>query len=150
MRRDVLLFGVVGAVLIALLQAIAFRWIVIEHSVEIYGGLVAIIFAGVGLWLGLKLTRPRERVVVREVPVIVPAQAEFVRDEARVAALGITPRELEILELIASGLSNREIADRVFVSENTVKTHSSRIFEKLDVKRRTQAVQQGKALRLIP
>lgn len=150
MRKDVLLYGLVGAFLIALLQAIEFRWIVIEHSVEIYGGLVAIIFAGVGLWLGLKLTRPRERVVVREVEVMVRVPAEFVRDEARVVALGITPRELEILELIASGLSNKEIADRVFVSENTVKTHSSRVFEKLNVKRRTQAVQQGKALRLIP
>ena len=150
MRKDVLVFGLVGAALIALLQAIEFRWIVIEHSVEIYGGLVAIIFAAVGLWLGLKLTGRKERVVVREVEVLVPAPAEFVRDEARIAALGITPRELQILELIASGLSNKEIADRVFVSENTVKTHSSRVFEKLNVSRRTQAVQQGKELRLIP
>ena len=107
-------------------------------------------FASVGLWLGLRLTRPKERVVVREVEVLVPAPVEFVRDNTRVEALGITPRELEILELIAAGLSNKEIADRVFVSENTVKTHSSRVFEKLNVKRRTQAVQQGKALRLIP
>jgi ATP/maltotriose-dependent transcriptional regulator MalT len=67
-----------------------------------------------------------------------------------VAALGITPRELEILELIAQGLSNKEIADRVFVSENTVKTHSSRVFDKLGARRRTQAVQVGKELRLIP
>ena len=150
MRKDVLLFGIVGALLIALLQAIEFRWIIIEHSIEIYGGLVAIIFAAVGLWLGGKLTRPRERVIVREVEVQVPAPAEFVRDEKQVAALGLTPRELEILEFIASGLSNKEIADRAFVSENTVKTHSSRVFDKLNVRRRTQAVQQGKALRLIP
>jgi ATP/maltotriose-dependent transcriptional regulator MalT len=150
MRRDVLMYGIAGAVVIAILQAIEFRWVIIEHSVEIYGGLVAIVFAGVGLWLGRKLTRPKERVIVREVEVMVPTPLEFVRDEARVAELGLTPRELEILELIASGLSNKEIADRVFVSENTVKTHSSRVFEKLDVRRRTQAVQQGKALRLIP
>ena len=72
------------------------------------------------------------------------------RDERKLQSLGITPRELEILELIAQGLSNKEIAERVFVSENTVKTHSSRVFDKLGAKRRTQAVQLGKELRLIP
>ena len=102
----------------------------------------------VGIWLGRKLTREKERVVVREV--LVPAPAEFVRDQGKLQSLGITPRELEILELIAQGLSNKEIADRVFVSENTVKTHSSRVFDKLGARRRTQAVQFGKELRLIP
>ncbi|HEY4100387.1 MAG TPA: LuxR C-terminal-related transcriptional regulator [Gemmatimonadales bacterium] len=150
MRKDVLLYGVAGAIVIAILQAVEFRWIVIEHSVEIYGGLVAIIFASVGVWLGLRITGKKERVVVREVEVLVPAPAEFTRDDARITALGITPRELETLELIASGLSNREIAEKLFVSENTVKTHSGRVFEKLGARRRTQAVQQGKALRLIP
>ena len=82
--------------------------------------------------------------------VLVPAPASFVRDEQKLEALGITPRELEILELIAQGLSNKEIAARVFVSENTVKTHSSRVFDKLGARRRTQAVQLGKELRLIP
>lgn len=150
MRRDVLLYGLVGAVLIAVLQLVEFRWIIIEHSMAIYGGLVAVVFAGTGLWLGLRLTRPTPEVVVREVEVLVPAPVEFVRDEARVEALGLTPRELEILDLMAAGLSNQEIAERLFVSVNTVKTHSSRVFEKLEVRRRTQAVQQGKALRLIP
>lgn len=152
MRKDVLLYGVAGAVVIALLQVVEYRWLIIEHSVAIYGGLVAVIFAAVGLWLGLRLTRPTPEVVVREVEVevLVPGPAEFVRDERQVAALGITPRELEILDLMAAGLSNQEIADRLCVSVNTVKTHSSRVFEKLDVRRRTQAVQQGQALRLIP
>ena len=119
---------------------------------EIYGGLVAALFAALGIWLGFKLTRTRETIVVREVPVRVevPAPSAFVLDEARLAALGITPRELEILQLIAAGLSTREIAERVFVSENTVKTHASRVFDKLGARRRTQAVQIGKELRLIP
>jgi NarL family two-component system response regulator LiaR len=122
------------------------------HSAEIYGGLIAAVFACLGIWLGLRLTRHRETVVVREVPapVQVPASAEFVRNANKVAELGITRRELEILELIASGLSNREIAERVCVSENTVKTHSSRVFDKLGAKRRTQAVQLGKTLGLLP
>lgn len=148
MRKHVLLYGLLAGILIAGLKLIEYRWLVVEHSVEIYGGLVAAIFAGLGIWLGLKLTRPKETVVVQEV--LVPAPARFVRDQLRLESLGITPRELEILELIAEGLSNREIAERVFVSENTVKTHSSRIFDKLGARRRTQAVQRGKELRLIP
>jgi DNA-binding CsgD family transcriptional regulator len=148
MRRHVVLYGVLGGILIAGLELIEYRWLVVEHSLEIYGGLVAAIFAGVGIWLGHRLTRRRETVVVREV--MVPAPSSFVRDERRLASLGITPRELEILELIAQGLSNREIAERANVSENTVKTHSSRVFDKLGARRRTQAVQLGKELRLIP
>ena len=148
MRRHVLLYGLVGGILVAALKLIEYRWLVVEHSVEIYGGLVAAVFASVGIWLGLRLTRHKETVVVREVMVAAPAN--FVRDQNKVESLGITPRELEILQLIADGLSNKEIAARVFVSENTVKTHSSRVFDKLGARRRTQAVQLGKELRLIP
>ncbi len=148
MRKHVLLYGLLGGVLIAGLKLIEYRWLVVEHSVEIYGALVAAVFAAFGIWLGLRLTRPKETVVVREVRVEAPAS--FTRDDRRLESLGITPRELEILELIAQGLSNREIAERVNVSENTVKTHSSRVFMKLGARRRTQAVQLGKDLRLIP
>jgi ATP/maltotriose-dependent transcriptional regulator MalT len=148
MRKHVLLYGLIAGVAIAVLQVIQYRWIVIEHSVEIYGGLVAAVFASLGIWLGLKLTRKTETIVVREI--MVPAPSNFVRDERKVESLGITPRELEILQLMAEGLSNKEIAERVFVSENTVKTHSSRVFDKLGARRRTQAVQRGKELLLIP
>lgn len=148
MRKYVLLYGLLGGGLIAALRLIEYRWLVVEHSVEIYGGLVAAVFASLGIWLGLRLTRHTETVVVREV--MVPAPVTFERDESKVGSLGITPRELEILQLIAEGLSNKEIAERAFVSENTVKTHSSRVFEKLGARRRTQAVQLGKELRLIP
>ena len=146
MRKHVFLYGLLCGALILGLKLIEYRWLVVEHSVEIYGGLVAAVFAGLGIWLGLKLTR--RTVVVREVPV--PATVDFIRDQDKLASLGITPRELEVLELIAEGLSNKEIAERVHVSENTVKTHSSRVFDKLGARRRTQAVQMGKALRLIP
>jgi len=148
MRKHVLLYGLVAGVLIVVLQLIEYRWLVIEHSVEIYGGLVAAVFASLGIWLGLKLTRRTETIVVREV--MVPAPSSFIRDDKKVESLGLTPRELEILQLMAEGLSNKEIAERVFVSENTVKTHSSRVFDKLGARRRTQAVQLGKELLLIP
>ena len=147
MKRDILIYGLVGGVLIALLQLLEYRFLVVEHSFEIYGGLVAAVFAALGIWLGLKLTRPKETVVVQEVRV--PADTPFQPNTARIEALGITPRELEILELIASGLSNREIASQLYVSENTVKTHSSRLFDKLNARRRTQAVQIGKEQGLI-
>jgi DNA-binding CsgD family transcriptional regulator len=148
MKSHVFLYGLLGGALIVILRLIEYRWLVLEHSLEIYGGLVAALFAALGIWLGLRLSRPRETVVVREVAV--PAPATFVRDQARLDTLGITPRELEILELIAAGLSNKEIAARAFVSENTVKTHSSRVFGKLGAQRRTQAVQLAKEQRLIP
>ena len=105
---------------------VEYRFLVLEHSLEIYGGIVALLFSALGIWLGLKLTRTREVVVVKEVPVEVRVPAgPFERNEARREQLGITPRELEILEAIAAGLSNREIAERLFVSENTVKTHAA-------------------------
>jgi DNA-binding CsgD family transcriptional regulator len=148
MKRHVLIYGLIGGILIAVLKWTEYRFLVIEHSIEIYGGLIAATFAVLGIWLGLKLTGTRQRIIVKEVPV--PVTSPFVADETRVSQLGITPRELEILGLIATGLSNREIAGRLFVSENTVKTHSSRLFDKLGAKRRTQAVQIGKTARLIP
>jgi NarL family two-component system response regulator LiaR len=148
MKRHVLIYGLIGGILIAVLKWTEYRFLVIEHSIEIYGGLTAATFAVLGIWLGLKLTGTRQRIVVKEVPV--PAGEPFVPDERKREGLGITRRELEILGLIAGGLSNREIAGRLFVSENTVKTHSSRLFDKLGAKRRTQAVQIGKTARLIP
>jgi DNA-binding CsgD family transcriptional regulator len=141
-------YGLCGGLLIVLLKVVEYRFLVIEHSLEIYGGLIALVFASLGIWLGLKLTRTKEVVIVKEVPVAVAAR--FVVNQPKLRELGITPRELEILELMAGGLSNREIAERLFVSENTVKTHSSHLFGKLSAKRRTQAVQIGKNLGLLP
>jgi DNA-binding CsgD family transcriptional regulator len=150
-KKTVLIYGALGGTLIAALKIIEYRFLVLEHSLEIYGGIVALIFSALGIWLGLKLTRTQEVVVVREVPVQVPVAAEpFQRNEASRRKLGITPRELEILEAIAAGLSNREIAKRLFVSENTVKTHAAHLFDKLSAKRRTQAIQRAKEEGLIP
>jgi DNA-binding CsgD family transcriptional regulator len=148
MNKNVLLYGLLGGLLIALLKVVEYRFLVVEYSVEIYGGLIAAIFAALGVWLGLRITRP-----ALQPPTIVDVSAAtakpFARDANQVEKLGVTPRELEILELIAEGLSNREIAEKLFVSENTVKTHSSRVFDKLGARRRTQAVQLGKRHGLI-
>ncbi len=166
MKRHVLIFGLVGGILIATLQYTEYRFVVIEHSVELYSMLVAILFATFGIWLGVRITRRRETsspetiretVVVKEVLVpaeanalIVPSPVPFAPDTARQQTLGITARELEILTLVARGFSNREIATQLFVSENTVKTHCARAFDKLGAARRTQAVHRGKELGLLP
>ena len=147
MKRHVLILGLVGGVLIVALKWMEYQFLVVEHSFAIYGGLVAALFSGLGIWLGLKLTR--ERIVVKEIPVPAATQT-FEPDERRRDDLGITRRELEILGLVAEGMSNREIAGKLFVSENTVKTHCSRAFDKLGAKRRTQAVQLGKEFGLLP
>jgi NarL family two-component system response regulator LiaR len=147
MKRHVLIYGLVGGILIAVLKWTEYRFLVIEYSLEIYGGLIAAIFAVLGIWLGLKLTKTKQTVVVKEV--FVPSGEPFLLDEKKREGLGITRREMEILELISLGMSNREIAAKLFVSENTVKTHSSRVFDKLGAKRRTQAVQLGKEFGLL-
>lgn len=144
--NTVVLYGAVGGALIAALKLVEYRFLVVEHALEIYGGIVALLFAALGIWLGLKLVRPR--VILKEVPVAAPTA--FVLDTTRQEQLGITRRELEILEAIAAGLSNREIAEKLFVSENTVKTHAARVLDKLNARRRTQAVQLAKEAGLIP
>jgi two-component system, NarL family, response regulator LiaR len=148
MKRHVLIYGLVAGILIALLKWSEYRFLVLEHSVEVYGGLIAATFAVLGVWLGVKLTGKQKEIIVKEVPVA--AGQGFVPDERKREDLSITPREMEILQLIAKGMSNREIAEKLFVSENTVKTHSSRVFDKLGARRRTQAVQLGKEFGLLP
>ena len=155
MRKQVLIFGLVGGVLVTLLQWTEFHFVVLEHSVAIYGVLIAILFAGAGIWLGTRLLAPRERIreriVDRIVEIAVPAAPPPVTPDDTVRErLGITAREMEVLELVARGLSNREIGETLFVSENTVKTHCSRAFDKLGARRRTEAVQRSKELGLLP
>lgn len=155
MKRHVLIFGLVGGFLIAILQYSEYRFVIIEHSVEIYVALVAMLFATFGIWLGLRIARrrgPAREVAAGEALVRAGAAAvePFIPNAVNQQTRGVTARELEILALIAGGFSNREIAAQLFVSENTVKTHCARAFEKLGAVRRTQAVQRCKELGLLP
>ena len=143
--KHLAIYGVCGGLLIVAMRFVEYRFLVLQHSFEIYGALIAAAFAAVGIWLGLTITR--REIVVKEVPV--PTTAPFEPDMAKIEALGLTPRELEVLQLIAEGLSTKEMADRLFVSENTVKTHISRVLDKLGASRRTQAVQVAKSQRII-
>jgi len=131
------------AALIGLLKFVEYRFFVRDIPLEFYIGTVAVMFTALGVWAGLRLTRPK---VVREV---IDTGQPFKIDEVNLQLLGISKREYEVLELISQGMSNQEIAERLFVSMSTVKTHVSNIFSKLDASRRTQAVQRAKELRII-
>ncbi|MBS1977907.1 MAG: DNA-binding response regulator [Bacteroidetes bacterium] len=140
MNRTIILYGLGLAAMVTILKLIEYKYFVRQLSLEFYLAVVATLFAGLGVWVGRKLTYKK----------VIRVSGDFKLDESMLERLGISRREHEVLELIASGLSNQEIADRLFVSLNTVKTHSSNLFLKLEVKRRTQAIQKGKELGLIP
>ena len=143
MRKTLLLYGFSLAILVLLLKFLEYRYIIHDLSLAFYIGLIAIFFAALGAWVGLRLTRKKK--------IILPLPTgAFKIDETIFKNTGITKREHEVLQLMANGYSNQEIADRLFVSLNTIKTHSSSLFVKLDVKRRTQAIQRAKELHLIP
>ena len=140
MRKTILIYSAAMAVLIGLLKFVEYRFFVRDIPLEFYVGTVAIMFTALGIWAGLRLTRPK----------IIDSGAPFQLDEANLRTLGISKREYEVLELIAQGLSNQEIAEKLFVSTSTVKTHVSNVLAKLDARRRTQAIQRAKELNIIP
>lgn len=124
---------------------------------DIYIGAIAIIFTALGIWLAVKLVKPKTETIIveKEIYVDVPGplphvNGNFVVNEKALDRSGISSRELEVLHLMATGLSNQEIAAQLFVSLNTVKTHSSNLFMKLDVNRRMQAVEKARKLGIIP
>jgi DNA-binding NarL/FixJ family response regulator len=147
MRRTVLLYGISLAILVLFLKWLEYRFFKRDLSPEIYVGIVAIIFAALGIWAGRKLMSPK----MPEIQIMhQPVPQTFEINEEALKETGISPREYEVLLEMANGLSNQEIADKLFVSLSTIKTHSTNIFIKLDAKRRTQAIQRAKELRLIP
>lgn len=149
-HKTILFYGLSLAVLLLLLKWLELKFIIYDHSFELYAGAIAVLFTLLGIWLARKLTRPVTETRVIEKTVYLKTGEEFVLNEQEQTRLGLSQRELEVLQLMAKGLSNQEIAQTLFVSLNTVKTHAARIFEKMDVQRRTQAVELGKRSGLIP
>lgn len=135
MWKTILLYALALAAAAAALQWIEYQYLVRSISTEFYIVLIAVGFAGLGLWVGRRLTtRPR---------------SEFETNHAAIAALGLTARECEVLGQLAAGASNKEIARSLGISPNTVKTHVARLYDKLDVQRRTQAIDKARRLALI-
>lgn len=147
--KHVILYGISLALLLFLLNWLKIKFIIIDHAFEVYAGAIALVFMILGIFLAIKLTKPKVQTITVEKEVFINNEAGFVFNSKEMEKLGLSKRELEVLKLMSQGLSNQEIADRIFVSLNTVKTHSSKVFEKLDVKRRTQAVEKAKRLKLI-
>lgn len=144
----ILLYGISLAGLLFLMRWLEFRLLLIDHATELYAAIIAVVFTILGIWLARHLSKPKT--VLVEKTVYVGNAETFQRNEAVIGQLGLSKRELEVLELMARGLSNNEMAESLFVSLNTIKTHCSRVFEKLEVKRRTQAVESAKRLGIIP
>jgi DNA-binding CsgD family transcriptional regulator len=138
MARTIILYALALAAAAGLLQWLEYRYVTRIYSTEIHIALIAAGFVALGIWAGARLTGP------------LPAPEAFARNEAAIRSLGLSPRECEILELLASGASNKEIARKLSISPNTVKTHAARVYEKLEVQKRMQAVEKARFLAVIP
>ena len=149
-NKAIIIYSVSLAFLLFLLKWLELRLIILHHSFEIYIGFIAVIFTALGIWLAVRLSKPKIETVVVEKEVYITRNENFVLDTSLVAHLDLSKRELEVLSLLAQGHSNQEIASKLFVSISTVKTHLQHLFEKLEVKRRTQAIEKAKSLHLIP
>ena len=149
-HKATILYGISLAFLMFLLKWLELRFIIFSHSFEIYVGFIAVIFTALGIWLALKLSKPKIETLVVEKEVYVTRNENFILNTSLISKLDLSKRELEILNLMAQGHSNEEIAAKIFVSLSTVKTHNQNLFVKLDVKRRTQAIEKAKRLNLIP
>ena len=136
------MYGIAMAALIGLLKLVEYKYLVRDIPLEFYIGVIALLFTALGIWAGLRLTRPKIVEVLVDGP--------FARDDEAVKRLGISKREFEVLELMAAGLSNQEIAEKLFVSNSTIKTHVSNVLGKLEANRRTEAIATAKQLRIIP
>lgn len=147
-NKELISYAIAMAILLLLLRLLEYKFLVLEYKVEIYAGIIAIIFLLIGIWVANKVTKPKVETVVVEKEVKI-FQDNFSVNTKAIETLKISSRELEVLQLMAKGLSNQEIADTLFVSLHTIKTHNANLFEKLDVKRRTQAVEVAKKLQII-
>lgn len=148
--KTAILYGISLFVLLFFLKWLELRYILFDHSLEIYIGSIAVLFTALGIWLALKLSNPKTKTIIVEKEVFIPKEEDFIMNQALIEQLELSARELEILNLMAQGNSNQEIANSIFISLSTVKTHNQNIFEKLDVKRRTQAIEKAKRLQIIP
>jgi DNA-binding CsgD family transcriptional regulator len=137
MWRTILVYGGALAAAALALKLVEFQLLARTHPAELYIALIAAGFMALGIWVGVRVL-PRR-----------PPAGEFMVNDRALESLGISGRELEVLELLAAGRSNKEIASQLGVSPNTVKTHVAKLFEKLDVSRRTEAILRARELGML-
>ncbi|MES2132143.1 MAG: LuxR C-terminal-related transcriptional regulator [Bacteroidota bacterium] len=148
-RKEIFIYGLSMALLLVLLKWLEAHFIIFNYRLDIFVGAIAILFTVLGIWLALKLVKPKVETLIIEKEVYIDQPANKEINQKEIERLGLSKRELDVLNVMARGLSNEEIAGKLFVSLNTVKTHSSSIYLKLDVKRRTQAIEKAKRLNII-
>lgn len=148
--RILWIYGSSLALLLFILKWLELRFLIYDHAFDIYIGAIALLFTLLGIWLALKLSKPKTNTVIVEKTVYQPAAVDFSLNRASLEEMGLSLREMEVLQLLSKGHSNKSIAEQLFVSLNTVKTHCSKIFEKLEAHSRMQAIEKAKRLGLIP
>lgn len=141
MKKAVLIYGVLLALLVIVLRILEYRFFIRDLSIEIYIGIIAALFTGLGIWFGLKLIDMR-----KHSPHSPGSPDAFVLNADKLKRYGISDREMEVLQLMANGLSNQEIANKLFVSLHTIKTHCANLYGKLEVNRRTQAIRRAREI----
>lgn len=144
-NRHLLLYGLVLAILVFVLKWLQWKFLIVDNSIDIYIGLIAVFFTVLGVWIARQLVKPKIKTVIieKEVP------EKFSINQTELQKLNLSNREYEVLQLIAKGYSNAEIADNLFLTVSTIKTHTSNLFLKMDVKNRVQAVEKSKRLKII-
>ncbi|MCC5929143.1 MAG: response regulator transcription factor [Cyclobacteriaceae bacterium] len=147
--RHILIYSFMLAILVGLLKWFQWKFLIVDNAIDIYIGLIAVFFTLLGIWIATQLTRPRVEKVIVEKEIFVPITDEFTINKTELDKLNLTKREYEILQLITKGHSNADIASLLFLSLSTVKTHTSNLFVKMNVKRRTQAIEKAKRLQIV-
>jgi DNA-binding CsgD family transcriptional regulator len=147
--QHIILYGLILAILILILKWLQWKFLIVDNSIDVYIGLIAVFFTILGVWVSTQFTKTKVETVVVEKEIFINSPDEFAINETELKKLNLSNREYEVLELLAKGYSNIEIAKKLFLSLSTIKTHVSNMFVKLDVKSRTQAIEKAKRLRII-
>lgn len=147
--RHILRYGLFMAVLVFILKWLQWKFLIVDNATDIYVGLIALFFTLLGIWIATQLAKPRQEKVIVEKEIFIPQPEDFTINETVLEKLNLTKREYEILELLVKGHSNAEIAEILFLSLSTIKTHVSNLYDKLNVKRRAQAIARSKKLRIV-
>lgn len=147
--RHLILYGSLLAILVFALKWMQWKFLIVDNALDIYIGLIAVFFTILGVWVATQLVKPKVEKVVVEKKVYISQPDHVVINEAEIKKLNLSSREYEVLQLLAKGYSNSEIAKDLFLSLSTVKTHVSNLFIKMDVKSRTQTIEKARRLKII-
>lgn len=147
--KHIILYGLTLAVLVFALKWLQWKFLIVDNAIDIYIGLVAIFFTVLGVWVATQLSKPKVETVIVEKEVFVPQPEDFTINETELKKFNFSSREYEVLQLLTKGHSNAEIAETLFLSLSTIKTHVSNLYLKMDVKSRTQAIEKAKRLKII-